>query len=426
MTSLPQTTNRISTIAKSMLGSIFEWYQFCIYGYFAPVIGKVFFPTSEGISHLLLAYGVFFAGYLARPVGGLIFSVIGDRYGRKYVLVWSLLLMAVSTTGIGLLPTYASIGYASPIMLIACRIIQGLSMGGNYGGSITYVFEHSTKSRRGFVSSFSVISVLTGLFLGSLTLLIFNQYASADFIESFGFRIPFLFGFGACIWAYVLHKTLPETPTFQNRSMTDVNLDNPVKDLFSNHLTSLLYLIGIVVLHDLSFYILFVFMTTYFTETLGLSKHLIFTINSFSLVLVAASVLISAWYSDQFGRVKVMKGAAICFIVATIPVFYLMTTPQIHWVLLLFMHAIFAIIVGLFLGPMPSLMVESFPSHIRNTGITTTGNICGPLFGGSAPFILTYLTNVTGISMIPAFYLTLSAVIAVFSLNRIILIEDKK
>jgi MHS family proline/betaine transporter-like MFS transporter len=323
--------------------------------------------------------------------------------------------MAISTTAIGMLPSYQTIGIMAPICLIMCRVVQGISMGGNYGGSITYIFENGANNKKGFTASFSVISILIGLFLASLTIALFDNIFDNAFIYKIGFRIPFLLGLFVCVWTYVLHKTLDESPDFQMQKNGITKNAHPVKTLFSLHQTDLAKITGIVVLHDLSFYILFVYMMTYFTETLGFSKHIIFGINSFSLVLVAAAVLISAWFSDKIGRKPIMIYAAAFFVLATIPIMSLLT-PQCHWSLIMLGHCILAIAVGAFLGPLPALMVETFPESIRNTGITTTGNISGPIFGGSAPLVMTYLTQVTGLRLIPAFYLTASAIIALVAL----------
>ncbi len=412
-------SSRALIIVKSMMGIIFEWYQFCVYAYFSPIIGQLFFPTEDKTLQLMATWGTFFIGYLARPLGGLFFGVMGDRHGRKQVMVWTLILMAIPTTLMGLLPTYHEIGIFATIALLCLRVLQGISMGGNYGGSITFLFEHSSQHRKAFMSSFSVLGVLTGIFLGSLTVFLFNKFMSEEFLLTYGFRIPFILGFFVFLWAMMLRKTLPESPVFEKTKREGALQVNPLQTLWKEHRFSLFTLLGVVILHDLSFYIIFLFMPTYLTQSLSFSKDAIFMLNSVCLIVVAITVVITAWYSDTFGRVFFMKMAAWFFALMSIPLLWVMTNPNLYGIPFAISFVILAIAVGVFLAPMPALMVETFPSAVRNIGITVTGNISGPVFGGSAPLVLAYLTEVLQLNLAPALYLTLSALVTITALKFI-------
>lgn len=405
---------KLSAVIKGMMGNIFEWFQFSIFGFFASQIGQAFFPNN-GSNSTLFAYGTFFAGYLARPIGGLIFGYVSDRYGRKKVIVWTLLSMAIPSFLIGLLPTYEQIGITSSVLLIILRIIQGISMGGNYGGSLTYIFEQSLPHKKGFLSSLSFLGVLIGLFLGSCTATVLEVFSSPHFMTHYGFRIPFLCGIFALILALFFRKNLPESQEFNQSNAQKVEHLSLKSDL-SKHQNTILNLIGVIILHDLSFYILFVYMMSFYTDSLGFSKSSIFAMNSFHMILVAAATMLSAWYSDSWGRIKVMKNSALMFVVLTIPLFIWITQTQ-SFVTVFILQTLFAIITGLFSGPLPALMSEVFPMKIRNTGINIAGSVSGPVFGGSAPLVLSFLVLYTGSKIAPGIYITLAAIISYVALH---------
>ncbi|RZI46439.1 MFS transporter [Candidatus Finniella inopinata] len=406
------------TVITSMTGNLFEWYDFALFGYFAPIIGKLFFPSFDPISQLLSAYGAFAAGYLARPLGGLFFGYIGDRHGRKKALVLTILFMAVPTALIGVLPTYEHIGGAAPVILILFRLLQGISMGGNYAGSITFTTEHSTKNRRGLVGSFTVTSCLLGLMLGSAMAALFSSILTDAQMEAWGWRLPFLAGISICVVGYYLRRSVAESPVYEQAEKTGNLSQTPVRDVFKKHGSSLLTLVLVVMLHDLSFYILFVYMTTHLTEFLHLSKSMAFTINTINMVFVSLITIGSAWLSDIYGRKIVMGTAAVLFIAGTIPL--MMVVNQSDQMLYIFLaQALMAVGVGGYFGPLPALMVETFPTAVRNSAVSLTTNISGPLFGGTAPQIVIVFITLTGSNLVPAFYLTAGAVVALIALTRL-------
>ncbi len=407
------------TVVTSMMGNLFEWYDFALFGYFAPVIGKLFFPSFDTITQLLSAYGAFAAGYLARPLGGLLFGHIGDRYGRKKALVLTILLMAIPTAIIGILPTYNDIGITASILLIVLRLLQGISMGGNYSGSITFTTEHSPEKHRGLIGSFAVTSCLMGLLLGSGTAALFATIFDTIQLESFGWRIPFLAGIFICLVGYYMRRTVPESPAYVNAQEAGELIKNPVRTLFRDYGMVLFTMILVVMLHDLSFYILFMYMPTHLTEFLFLNKSAAFTINTLNMVFVILFTLGSAWLSDRYSRKKIMGISAILFIIGTIPLMTVVNGNADHLIIIFLAQTLLAVGVGGYFGPLPALMVEAYPTNIRNSAISATTNISGPIFGGTAPLVVTFLINLTGSNMIPAFYLTAGAVLALIALIKI-------
>lgn len=404
------------TVMISMMGNLFEWYDFALFGYFAPIIGKLFFPNDDPMTELISAFGVYAAGFLVRPLGGMFFGNIGDRLGRKHALILTILMMAVPTTIIGLLPSYNQIGIIAPIMLVIMRMLQGFSMGGNYGGSITFTTEHSPEKNRGLIGSFAVASCLIGLMLGSATAALFSFIFTEAELLNYGWRIPFLLGIGICVVAYYMRGRVSESPDYEKAKKEGTTVERPLYELFCHHSKTLVNLVLVVMLHDLSFYILFVYMTTHLTEFLKLSKNSAFTINTINMAIVSGMTIFAAWLSDRYGRKRIMAASALVFALGSIPLVGLINDSQ-NLLVIFFAQTILAIAVGGYFGPLPAMMVESYPTHIRNSAVAVTTNISGPLFGGTAPMLVTYLITVTGSNLVPAYYLTIGAVIAMIALG---------
>ena len=406
------------TVTASLIGNLFEWYDFALFGYFAPIIGKLFFPSDNKAVELIAAFGAFAAGYLIRPIGGIIFGHIGDRMGRKKAMVLSILLMAVPTALIGVLPTYAEIGIWAPILLMTIRMLQGISMGGNYGGSITFTAEHTDPSQRGLIGSFAVTSCLVGILVGSGAAALASYIFSESTLMSWGWRIPFIVGILICFVGFYIRRNIPESPEYIIAQEAGELKKNPIREVFSSHGRTLAKVVMAVMLHDLSFYILLVYMATHLSTQLGLSQGMALAINTASLVVVSIFTVASAWLSDKIGRKAVLGGAAFLFVIGTIPLLNIVNNTQDPW-MILGAQMLLSIAVGGYFGPLPALMVEAYPTAVRFSAVTITTNISGPLFGGTAPMLVTFLIDKTGSNMIPAFYLTFGAIIALLVLRSI-------
>lgn len=404
------------TVVTSMIGNLFEFYDFILFGYFASIIGKLFFPADHPTTELISAFGLFAAGFIFRPLGGIIFGYIGDSLGRKKAMVLTILLMAIPTGVIGFLPTYNDIGIAAPILLIVMRILQGLSMGGNYGGSITFTTEHAEDSQRGLIGSFAVTGCLTGILLGSATATLFSRVMTEQDLSTWGWRVPFLLGIFICLVGFYMRRRVPESPEYLVVQEAGAVDKHPIQHVFSEHGRTLCSVVLTTALHDLSFYMLLVYMATYLSEVVGLDKETAFTINSINLIVVMVFTVFSAWLSDRIGRKPVLIGAAIIFVFGTIPLLSIVSGSNDTTSIFL-AQMVLAIAVGGYFGPLPALMVEAYPTAIRYSAIAITTNISGPLFGGTAPMLMTFLIAYTGTPMIPAFYLTAVAVIALIALR---------
>lgn len=408
----------VRTIVVSMVGNLFEWFDFALFGYFAPIIGKLYFPSDDPVTELISAFGIFAAGFLVRPLGGMIFGHIGDKLGRKRAMVLTILLMAIPTAVIGCLPTYAHIGLAAPILLILMRMLQGVSMGGNYGGSITFTTEHTDPKRRGLIGSFAVTSCLVGILLGSATATLFSYILPEADLYSWGWRIPFVLGIFICFVGYYMRRNVPESPEYVVTQEMGKIQQHPVLEVFSEHGRTLLKIVLAVMLHDLSFYILFIYMASYLSEIVGLSKNAALAINTINLVVVSMVTVLAAWLSDRIGRKPVLAMSAFLFVIGTIPLLTIVNGTKDTTTILMAQMTL-AIAVGGYFGPLPALMVESYPTSVRFSAIAITTNISGPLFGGTAPMLVAYLISLTGSSLVPAYYLTAAAIITLISLRFI-------
>ena len=333
-------------------------------------------------------------------------------------------MMAIPTAVIGLLPTYEEIGISASILLIIMRMFQGFSMGGNYGGSITFTTEHSDPKHRGLIGSFAITSCLVGILLGSATAMLFSYALGEEALNTWGWRIPFLLGIFICFVGYYLRQQIPESPEYVEIKESGKASQYPVKQVFTKHGKTLSIVVLAVILHDLSFYMLFTYMPTFMTTQLHLTESVAFTINTINLFLVCVFTVLGAWLSDKIGRKTVMATAAMIFIVGTIPLFSIMSNTT-DMMTIFWAQLIFAIAAGGYFGPTAAMMVEAFPTAIRFSAIAITTNISGPLFGGTVGVIVTYLIDKTGSKMIPAFYLTGIAIISLIAL-RFIRMHDKE
>ncbi len=403
-------------IIACMIGSIFEWYDFALYGYFAAILGKLFFPSSDPLVSVIAAFGVFAAGFAIRPIGALVFGHIGDKYGRKKALVISMLLMTFPTVALGCLPTYEQIGILAPILLIIIRLVQGLSIGGNASGIFTFMIEYAPSHRRGFVGSLSVMSAIKGILIGSGVVAYMSSTLTTQELESWGWRLPFFAGAVVGLLAFYLRKKIPETPRFieECKASDEDKSYSPVKELFKKSKGKLIRSIFMLVLNDIGFYVCFIYLTTYMTMIVKIPMETAMIINTINMLVIIKFAPIMGWLSDHIGRKPIMMGACILFFVSAIPVFSLIDKGGFWQVLA--GQAVFAVGVAMYFGTMATMLVEKFPTRSRYTGLAVSLNVTAALFGGTAPLVVTYFIDVTGWNHIPAYYLMVGALVSFVAL----------
>ncbi|MBW8308674.1 MAG: MFS transporter [Candidatus Paracaedibacteraceae bacterium] len=378
------------------LATAFEWYDYALFGYFAAIIGQQFYPSHDPITSLLATFAVFASGFAMRPLGAIFYGYIGDRVGRKYALAASLLMMAAPTTLLGVLPTYETIGVFASIGLVIIRLLQGLAVGGNYGGSFIFVIEHAPEGRQGFAGSLASFGTLGGLFLGSGAATLLTHTLSSEDLHSFGWRIPFLLGSLSAVVGYMIRKYVPEQATEASSSS-----QLPVKEIWQNYRGTVLRAMGIILLDGVGVYILFVFMTTFATLFLRLPEESVLFWNTLSMGSLVISIPFFGWLGDKIGAKKVLWVVSLGFLSLAYPLYsYLIESRTIESLALLQM--LFSILMGAAYGTLPVVVSTAFPHYVRYTAAGLSFNISVACFGGTAPFLVTSLIEKMGNLYIPA------------------------
>ena len=405
-------TNRAT--AAGAIGNVLEWYDFTVYAFFAGTIGRLFFPQSSETDSLIAAFGVFAAGYLMRPLGGIFFGHIGDRYGRKPVLVLSTLMMAVPTCAIGLLPTSEQIGPVAAVLLVLFRLLQGLSIGGEYTGSVVYMAESAKPGRRGLLCTASILGAGIGTLLGSGFADLINAVLPKEDVETWGWRIPFLAGALVGIVGWYLRRSLTETRDSLKATQPS---RPPITETLTKHWRTVLQVAGLNLMHAISFFMIFVFMKTYLHKFAGLTETQALTISTIGLLALMAVTLVAGSISDHVGRKPVLVASAISAIVFAYPLLTLVNLG--HFWIALSCQLAFAVIVGTYSGTAPAAMAEISPGPVRVTTTSLGYNLCMALFGGTTPMMTVILIKATGIDATPALYIMLAAAISLLVVLRL-------
>ncbi|MDO8431509.1 MAG: MFS transporter [Candidatus Binatus sp.] len=387
-----------------MAGNILEWYDFSIYGFFAYAIGENFFPSQSKATSLIDAFGVFAAGFLMRPVGALLFGHVGDRYGRQRALTLSVVAMAIPTVTIGLLPTYHQIGVAAPVLLVILRLIQGLSVGGEYTTSVIFMIEGAHSDRRGMMGALGAAAAFGGVMLGSAVGAIVASLMSQQALAAWGWRLPFLAGITIGIAGYIIRREL--------RNVSDLPpvKPPPMLEVLRAQWPRVLQVAGFKVLESVGFYLMFVYAATYLTEIVGITKTQALTINTIGMAAAVLMLPVAGAISDRIGRKPMLLASAAAIIVFAWPLFNLMWHPKLGAPLL--SQIIFATLVALFVGVAPVTAAEAFPANVRCTGVGLSHNLCMALLGGTAPMVATYLIDKTDNEMVPPMYMIAAAIVS--------------
>lgn len=398
---------RRRTILAGLVGNILEWYDFAIYGYFAPIIAVRFFPSEDVTASLIAAYGAFAAGFLARPFGALFFGHIGDRFGRKPALLLSIAFMALPTTAIGLLPDHAAIGPAASIIMVLLRLLQGLSVGGEYTGSAVFLVEQAPSGSRAAFGSWSLFGAVAGILIGSASGAIIHTVMSEAAIAGWGWRLPFLLGVLVGFVGFLIRRGVPETV---EKGARRAGATSPLVATLRDEWRPLLQMLGINVVNAVGFYLLFLYTTTFLVRQVRLAPSAAFDINTFSMVVLAAMIPIAARLSDRVGRRPLLLVSTIGIIVLAYPLLALMDHPDP--LLIVLGQAGLATVMGVYYGANPTVFVELFPRRVRCTAVALGHNITLGALGGTTPMIATFLIDRTGNDLSIAWYLMAAAAVS--------------
>ena len=400
---------RRSVLLAGGIGNLLEWYDFAVFGYFAPFISAQFFPTDDPVSGLINTFGVFAAGYFARPIGGVLFGQIGDRFGRKRALQLSIFLMAVPTTLIAFLPTHAQVGVLAPVLLVILRLAQGISVGGEFIGSCCYLVESAPPGRRGLFGSWSTFGTVGGMLVGSAVATLIQDLLSTDQIHAWGWRLPFLGGLLVGVVGWQMRRGTEETPEFARLQGAGQIEQRPALQALREMPVRVLQLAGIVLLFGVSIYTLFVWMPTYLMHFVIPPVPHALLINTLCMVLLIATMPIAGLLADRFGYKRILGAGALVTGVLVYPLFrWIDSGTMVATAVAL---AIFALINGLLQGAMPVAMAELFPARLRYSAMAIGYNFALAIFGGTAPLVATWLIKTTGNLAAPAWYLVAIAAI---------------
>jgi MHS family proline/betaine transporter-like MFS transporter len=412
----PATRSREAIIAAG-IGNALEWYDFAVYGYFVSTISKLFFPSSDPLASLLSAYLVFGVGFLMRPVGSILFGIYGDRYGRRKALSAVIFLMALSTLAIGLLPTYGEVGVLAPILLVVARLVQGLSAGGEWGGSTAYIVEYAPEGRRGFIGSWQQFSVGSGFLLGSLSGTVLSFALSPEALTAWGWRVPFLLGILVGGLGAYLRWRLADTPKFVEIEEHHAVAEAPLKAALTKYPRETLTAFGITLHNTAAYYISLVYMTGYFTNVAKIPQPTAQLIGTACLAVFVTLIPFTGLLSDRIGRRPLLMASCIGYALLSYPLFMLGSSGSVGFAFLAQLTMI--VFQSLYAGPCPAAYAELFPTRVRYTALSIGYNIAVAIFGGFAAYIATWLIQATGNPLAPAFYVIAAAVVTLVILTRI-------
>ena len=396
-------------VAAAAMGNAVEWFDFALFGYLSVILGQVLFPSEDPAVKSMMTWGIFAVSFLIRPVGSIVLGPLGDKIGRKAILAVTIIAMSVATLAVGLIPSYEAIGIGAPLLLILCRLVQGFSTGGEYGGAATFIAEYAPNRRRGFLGSFLEFGTYVGYTLGSALVLILSATLSEANMASWGWRIPFLVAAPLGLVGTYLRSKLNDSPEFHEASERG-EMRTPFLQLMAQAWRRMLMLVGIVILLNVGYYIMLTYLPEYLTTQLKLSE------TQAALTLIGIYIMMMILIgpigklSDRFGRRPMLQIACGGFFLLSVPSFLLINTGTI-WGM-----GIGLVVMALLLLPMastiPATLPALFPTRIRYGAFAIGYNVSTSLFGGTAPLVVTALIAATGSKLIPGFYLMAAAVVA--------------
>jgi proline/betaine transport protein TphA len=408
------------TFFSGVFGNALEWYDFTAYAFFAPVLAELFFPSHDPYVSLLLTFSVFALGFFVRPLGGLLFGFISDHFGRRTALIISIVAMSFPTLLLGLLPTYAVIGFMAPLILTLLRVVQGAAVSGELCTSATYLIEHAGQKRRGLAGSFVMCSAFLGMAVSSAFATIITHFTNPQQLSSWGWRLPFLIGGVIGLIGLVIRLGSVETPAYQEAAAAGgpQKIDSIFKDL--KHILSDYYLwmsVLLTAMMAVGDWFLIAYFNTFLTKTVGMPLATAMSINLFILCVFTILLPCMGHLSDNLGRKPVLRAGFIGFILLSYPIFWLLNHGTITSVVI--GELLFAIILAPIASIIPTSLAELFHVRMRNTSMALGYNLSQGFFGGTAPLIAILLVAKTGNHYSPSFYLIFCAIVSWWALSRI-------
>ena len=404
--------DRLRVLLAGSVGQFIEFYDFTLYGLSALTLSALFFPTVHPSLALLSTFAAFGVAFFVRPLGGLFFGALGDKYGRRPVLYVTLLTIGIATTAIGLLPTYAQIGIAAPALLVLCRLLQGFSAGGESVGAPAFVFEHAPKNRRGMWLNITLAATAMPSVIGGTLILVLSQNMSAASFESWGWRIPFLIALPLALFGLWIRKHTEESEAFkqvQQKQQAQKEQHTPIRDAFRENWRQMLQVVLVMGLTAMGFYFLSGYFVAYVQTAGDLSREASLLANAAAMLLYTLVLPLTGMLSDRLGRKPMLIAGALVIAVISVPAFMLVTSGS--FALALLGQFIFVIAVCIYGGGCYTFFVEIFTTRTRFTSAAVSYNVGYAIFGGTAPFIGTWLVGATGYDASPGIYMAIAGAI---------------
>ncbi len=402
---LMDTRQRILAIVGASSGNLVEWFDFYVYSFCAIYFASAFFPSGNPTTQLLNTAGVFAAGFLMRPIGGYLFGRIADKHGRRTSMMISVLMMCGGSLMIAVLPTYAVAGTAAPVLLLTARLLQGLSVGGEYGTSATYMSEVALKGRRGFFASFQYVTLIGGQLLAVVTLVILQQFLSEAELKAWGWRIPFAIGAAAALVALYLRSSLQETSSAESRQRREAGT---LKGLLQ-HKRAFLTVLGFTAGGSLFFYTFTTYMQKYLVNTAGMSARTASAVMTWALLVYMLMQPLFGALSDRIGRRASMLWFGALTTLCTVPIMHSLSDISSPYVA--FAIVVFALAIASFYTSISGLIkAEMFPTEVRALGVGFSYAIGNALFGGTAEYVALWLKSIGAET---SFYWYVTAICAV-------------
>ena len=401
----------IKSTFSSLIGNILEWYEYTLYAYFATVISALFFPSSDNYVGMLMTFTTFAVGLAARPIGGIIFGYIGDRYSRKKMLAITMLLMSIPTFCIGMLPTYEQIGIAAPIILISLRIIQGIALGGEFGASCVYLYESAPHNKRGFFGTLALTGVGTGLVLSSCTIFIIESLFTTEEVYDYAWRIPFFVSVAGAMIGLYMRRVLIETEDFTQAQINKQLVSNPLKEMFQYHKATLIKLFAIFLTTQISFFVVFIFGKSMMIEFLDFKPDIAGKFNLLTVVSYTISTLVFGYLADKVDKYHIILTGIFGIFIIAYP--FILSLKMGYPTVILIMSLLMGALIGMTEGILNPLVAESFPTQIRATSVAFCWNFTSVAFGAVSPIIaMLLIENAGGVNSV-AYYLMAACIISI-------------
>lgn len=402
-------TSATKIIISCFSGNVLEWYEFAIFGYLTPYISQLFFPSQDPITALLFTYGIFATGFLMRPFGAILTGYIGDSYGRKVSLTFSILIMTIPTTAIGLLPTYEKIGILAPVLILCCRLAQGISLGGEFSSSTIYLIENAPPNKRGFFGSWADMGSSVGMILATLTSIVLTSVCTKEQILEWGWRLPFLLGVILGILGLIMRQQLTETPEFLTSRVHFTK--NPIRQAICDQPFRFILSITFLAINTSGYYLLIIYLPQQAPAKISLYVSLV------SLIIMMPATFIGAYISDKIGPFKSLYYGIISSILTILPAVYATYYFAPLWIFIY--HGLFSISLGLCFGPRSNFIVQFYPVASRCSGVAISYNIANAIFGGTAPLMAMLIVQATGSQVSPGFLVLSLAFISLISVLKL-------